>query len=183
MPDYTYMSIEQVKDDDPNRCQAVTGQGQCTVKATDGSTFCECHGGNRAVEEKNRKNKSAYRLTKYQARLDIKRNFSGLKSLSDEIGILRIIMEETIERCDTNVTLALAAPQIADLAVKIEKLVTSCDKLDRKMGQYLDKSAIIQLGIEIVAIISDEVADPEVVDAIADRMADAFERSANQPVD
>jgi hypothetical protein len=81
----------------PDRCQGIRhGQGQCTNLSEQHSSFCLCHGGNRGGQVKEAKALSNYRLTKWQARLDDKTQQSELKSLRDEIGILRVVMEEQL---------------------------------------------------------------------------------------
>lgn len=172
--------FEQTYEDDPNRCQSVTNKGQCTVKALDGSTFCGCHGGNKALQATKKKELSTYRLTKWQVRLNEMSSHDHLKNLKDEIGILRILMEEYLNKTDNTLGIIQYAPQISDLAMKIGKLVEACTKLDRLLSQYISKNDAVQLGMEIVTIISDEIKDIEVLDTISSKIVEVIERLANE---
>lgn len=162
----------------PDRCQGIRhGQGQCTNMSADHSAFCLCHGGNTAGTTAVKKSLSNYRLTKWQARLDDKTGQSEIKSLRDEIGILRVIMEETLNKCTNQTELIIHSGRIADLAMKIEKLVASCHKLEGSMGKLMDKSAILQFASEIVEIISKELAnDPDKISAIGEQIFAAVGR-------
>lgn len=150
---------------DPYRCQAVGGQGQCTnkgVKLDDGyGAFCRVHGGNKTQEAFQAKKARNYRLTKYQAQLERHSDSSVIKSLREEIGILRMLMEERLNRCTDMAGLLLESQQISDLVLKIEKLVVSCHRLEGSLGQTLDKQAILQFASEIIAIIGTRLEGQE----------------------
>lgn len=158
---------------DPHRCQAMTrAQGQCTnkgVKLDDGyGGFCRVHGGNKTQQAHEAKKARNYRLTKFQAQLERQSDSSAIKSLREEIGILRMLMEEKLNRCTDMAGLLLESQQISDLVLKIEKLVVSCHRLEGSMGQTLDKQAILQFASEIITIIGTRLeGQEEVIEKIA----------------
>lgn len=162
----------------PDRCQGIRyGQGQCINLAAAHSPFCLCHGGNTGAESVERKALSNYRLTKWQARLEDKTSQTEIKSLRDEIGILRVVMEETINHCTSDMELTIQSSKIADLAMKLEKLVSSCHKLEGSMGKLMDKSAILQFAAEVVEIICKELkGDEEKISAIGEQIFHAVGR-------
>lgn len=166
----------------PNRCQGIKHhQGQCTNLAAAYSSFCLCHGGNRGAEAQEKRAVSNYRLTKWQARLEEKTSKTEIKSLRDEIGILRVLMEETLNKCHTDMDLILNSSKIADLAMKIEKLVASCHKLEGSMGKLMDKSAILQFAAEIVDIIGRELEGDETkISAIGEQIFTAVGRLGSE---
>lgn len=166
----------------PDRCQGIKhNQGQCINRAAAYSSFCLCHGGNRGAEAHEKKALSNYRLTKWQARLEDKTSQSEIKSLRDEIGILRVLMEETLNKCLTDMDLILQSSKIADLAMKIEKLVASCHKLEGSMGKLMDKSAILQFAAEIVEIIGRELEGDETkISAIGEQIFAAVGRLGSE---
>jgi hypothetical protein len=148
--------------DDPNRCQAVNSQGQCRNKAVctdDGiyGEYCLAHGGNKFLQKHQQAGIRNYQLDKFKARLSRHATSPALKNLRDEIAILRMMMEERLNRCDTPMDLILYSGPISDLVMKIEKIVASCHKLEGSMGQLLDKSALLQFASEVIDIIGTEV--------------------------
>ena len=116
-------------DDDPRRCQGITPNGQCINKSVENGSNCLVHGGNKQEERHERQGLNNYRLTKYQAQLKRFSQSPGIKSLRDEVGILRMILEEKLNQINDNVELVMSSSIISDLVIKINTLVVSCHKL------------------------------------------------------
>ncbi len=170
--------IEKVEADSPMRCQAVTKQGQCLNKATVQDGFCPVHGGNRALQSAKVERKRLYNLTKYRARLEeLDAPNQEIKNLREEIGILRIVLEEVVNNCDSPAEILCHAPKISDLATKIGKLVTSCHNIDKSLGQYLDKNDIVQIAQEMVQVIAGVVSDADNLEMIISGIDDVLERA------
>jgi hypothetical protein len=154
-------------------CQAVRANGgNCPNKPLEGTNFCAAHGGNKSLDSQEKARIRTYRLAKYQGRMDDFVNQPNIKSLRDEIGILRILMEERLNSLQNPLEILAHSATISDLCLKIEKLVTSCHKLEKSMGEYLDKNAIIQLAGEITGIINRYVSDADIVEKIATEIYD-----------
>jgi len=157
--------------DDPNRCQATTSQGQCLNVSAEGSTFCLAHGGNRAGQEAEKQNTQNYVLSRWQARLEKKKSSPEIKGLRDEIGILRMLLEDRLNQCTSATDLMLHTSAMSDLIMKIEKVVASCHKLEKNMGMVLDKQAILNFAgrvIQIVTMVLDGQQDK--IDEIGDHI-------------
>ncbi len=157
----------RVKDDDPTRCQASTRAGQCNLKAVPNGKCCLVHGGAMALKNEEQKNLKNYRLAKFRVRITELGSSSHLTSLTDEVGILRMLIEEMINTCDDESELLLRAGPLADLLMKAEKLVTSCHRLDSKLGNLLSKDQVMQFAQLVVEIISNEIADEKTLDTIS----------------
>lgn len=54
----------------------------------------------------------------------------------------------------------------------IEKVVMSCDRLERSMNLTMDKSTAMKLAADIVELISSKVSDPVVIDEISNGIID-----------
>lgn len=176
-------SFERVLDPaDPGRCQGMAGSEQCMNKSLEHSEYCAAHGGNKGEESHERKAANNYRLQqwKWRNRLDELSESDTIKSLREEIGILRVLMEERLRRIEDPTDLILQSGPISDLVMKIDRVVNSCHKLEGSMGQLLDKSAILQYANEVISIIDDEIDDPDVVSKIADRIIDALAQQGKE---
>lgn len=152
-------NVKSVTDDSPNRCQAVTKAGQCHGEKAPNSNYCMMHGGNKGSEAAARQGLRNYQLTKFNARLQQLGDSGEIKSLRDEIAILRMIMEERLNQCKDTMDLIYQSGPISDLVLKIEKVVSSCHKLELSTGSLLDKQAIMQFGSELISIISHSIKD------------------------
>ncbi len=137
-------------------------------------TNCALHGGGNQVRSLEKASLKNYQLTNFRARLERHSGSSNIKSLRDEIGILRMMLETRLEKCQDDMDLMLQSGPIADLVLKIDKLVTSCHKLEGSMGELLDKTAIIQFANVVTALIAEEVTDPAAMNRIADKIIEAM---------
>jgi len=162
-------SITKVAEpDDPNRCQAACAYGQCPNKAIPGGTHCMVHGGNKQADKIEKESTDMYRVDIFKARIARHKNHDGVKSLSNEVAILRMLMEEKLRGCTNDTELLLAAAAIGDLVMKIDRVVVSCHKLEKNLGQHLDKGALLQFAGEVVSLIGNCVTDKNEVKAVAD---------------
>lgn len=162
---------DRCEPDDPKRCQAVRhNAGQCINRAVEGSQYCPVHGGNKAVELAAAQNLRSYRLVKYKARHDQFTTDPGIKSLREEIGILRILVEERMNLCQTDTDLLLHSAPLSDLIMKVEKLVSSCNRLEGQLGVMLDKTQALQFATEVIDIIGRYVENEETLSQIADEI-------------
>jgi hypothetical protein len=159
--------------DDPNRCQSSGKGGQCPYTAMENSKFCQRHDGCGAKARENDKT-NMYRLQVWQARLSEFSEHDSIKSLRNEIGILRILLEETMNKCRDTTALLLYSNKISDLCLRIEKLVSSCNRLELKMGLLLDKASALNFAGQVVEIISLHISDPVVIDAISNDIISAL---------
>ncbi len=168
--------FERVDVDDPNRCQYIRPtHGQCDNKACDGSTYCPAHGGNRGAQTKQKKKLRNYRLNKYKNRIAKKSNSSDILSLKDEIGILRLLIEEKINRCTNGNDIIMMSGPLSDLIMKVERMVSSCTKLESRLGNFLDKNSIIQFAQTIVKIIAENITDETVLETISDQILEVLD--------
>ena len=164
--------IQRAEDEyDPERCQGVMpSRGQCMNKFAPGSKFCLAHGGNRAAQAAEKRRISNYRLAKFQARLELQTNNPNIKNLRDEIGILRIVMEETLNRCTSDFDLLTNSQKISDLAMKITTIVEKCHRLEGSMGQLLDKTTVLRFANQFIDIIVGENLPEDSLDRIASKI-------------
>jgi len=163
---------ERVKDeDDPRRCQYIKPTvGQCYNVVVEGSEYCPAHGGNRAFKKQQEKGLRNYRLTKFKQRIQELSNSDEIISLREEIGILRILIEEKINSCNDKTDLLLISGPLSDLVMKSEKLVTSCNRIEAKLGNLLDRTKIVTMAQTFVQIISNYVTDESILEAISNEI-------------
>lgn len=163
--------ITKCAEDDPHRCQCViASKGQCQNLAVEGGTMCLAHGGNKQLESIEKSSLKNYKLGRFRERLERHSGSANIKNLCDEIGILRMSLEIRLEQCTSEMDLILQSGPISDMVMKIERVVTSCHKLEGSMGTLLDKQAILQFANNVIGIIVDECSDEEIVGKIGDRI-------------
>lgn len=154
-------------------CTGVTQFGPCTNPALEGSNRCKKHGGTFDTKRHMLEQRRRYKLAQWQERTQELADDDRIQNLNDEIGILRMTLEQVIQSCNSGTDLLLNSPRISDLISKIEKLVVTCSKLEYATSQTLSKQAVYGLAVSIVDIISRYVDDADVVALIADEVARA----------
>lgn len=145
--------------DDPRRCQGIFAEGQCKHKAEEESNFCAMHGGKKSQESIDNTEMRNYRLTKFKSRVTELSNNANLASLRDEVAILRMMIEEKVNACDDKHQLLLVSGPLSDLIMKCAALVEKCNRLENKLGNFLDRNKITQFAQICVDIISQFVPE------------------------
>lgn len=158
------------------RCEATVKTGQCPYNKINNTNFCPMHGSNSTSIKANGEVRRNYRLGRWKQRVGELADHDSIKSLREEIGILRMVMEELLNKCEDATDLLMTSHRIADVAMKIEKLVVSCDKLEGRMGMLLSKRSVVQLAGEYVQIINNYVTDPDIIEQISEQMITATEK-------
>jgi len=174
-------AIQRISDEfDPERCQYTRPTvGQCLNKAAPGCKFCIPHGG---VSQKSKQDLKNYRINKYNARLGDLRHNDELKSLRDEVAILRILLEEKFNACSSANELILQSGSMSDLVLKIEKLVSSCHRLEQSMDITIDKSRVVSMAENIVTLISRYVKDDAIIANIVNDMTEMLNKTEEKPL-
>jgi hypothetical protein len=170
------MSIERASGDfDPERCQGITSFGPCPNKGTllqDGtrSKYCLVHGGAVALKAEANALKAGYRLEKWNLKIQEFANAPALKSLRDEICILRMTLENELNMLDDEHALMMRSGTVSNLIAQITNTVKQCDALETKMGMYLDKGAILQFVNALITLLEDEIKDPDILASLSEKI-------------
>lgn len=157
---------------DPWRCQSNTPNGQCWNRAVIEGKSCMMHGGGNQLKIQEKASLDMYLVDTFKARIARQKSHPESRSLANEIAVLRMTLEMKLNSCETDSDLVLAAASIGDLVLKIDKVVNSCHKLERNMGQHLDKAILLQFAGEVVGLIGNTCKDKEEVRAIGDGIMD-----------
>lgn len=173
-------NIERVAENDPNRCQGVTAFGQCQAKAIPGLRFCTMHAARGREVQKENVHRN-YLLGKWQAKVEQKKCSPDLKNLRDEIAILRMLLEERLQQCESPTDLLLHGSAISDLTLKIKAMVESCHKLEEKMGNVLDRQQILDFASRIITILGNELSGQDtILDKISNKILVAIGELGNE---
>lgn len=167
---------------DPDRCQANGSRGQCMLKGVllptgERAKYCPIHGGIGILDQFKREKLRNYQLTQFRAEVERHSDSSNIKSLTEELGILRMLLEQRLNSCKDNIDLLANSEAISILVDRISTLVEKCQKLDVALGQIIDKK-VLSLYIEaIIGIIDEEVEDQDAKGRIADRLMTLLEQN------
>lgn len=146
------------------KCQTQTSRGQCIQLALEHSNHCASHGGNKGQEAYHKKSLNMYRLAKYQKRMEEFRDHDDVKGLRNEIGILRMMLEDKITACTGEMDLLLAAGPVSDLVMKVERLVSSCHKIENQLGNLLDRQKVQVLASMLLQTVDSKIKETKLTE-------------------
>ena len=172
---------ERCKDeDDPRRCQARGPHNQCMMVKVEGSDYCHLHGGHAAVRHAAKDELYNLNVTRFKARLVKLGNSSQIMSLRDEIGVARLLLENIINQCRGPVDLITYSPQISKQTDSISKLIRDCHYIESKMGNLLDRGALMTFGAKVIDIINENIDNDETKKLIAMKIVAVAEELQNE---
>ncbi len=178
---------EGCEPDDPRRCQAVAKHGQCTHLAVAPSKYCKPHGLKGDVTL-HKARVQHYRINDPALQDSMKRQseLEEVRSLREEIHLVRSMIEMRLNLVDDEDrgAMLLAFSSVNTYMQTLEKLVSSCHRMEVSLGSLLTKAAIFSLGQEIVIILADELQGidnyEEIVDRISERVVVAIANQENE---
>lgn len=159
--------------DDPDRCKASHSSLQCPYLADTGSKYCARHGGKSGNTEKQVALRN-YRLTKFRERVENKLASPRLKSLTEEVGILRITLEQVLENCTDEYELTLFSTKITELVGAIRSTLEASIKIEERSNLTLDKTQVMVVAERLIKIIGDRIPEEDMSE-VADQIIKAFE--------
>lgn len=161
--------------DDPEVCEKCVASGSTYYKVIEGTTRCPRHGGAKQAISNAEKSATQYRVEVWNRRLKEFAGNDAVKSLREEIGVLRLLMEETLKRCSNADDLLMFSARIQSIANDIQRLVSSCDKLEKSMGEMMDRPTAIKFAGRLIEIVASEINDPDALDRISGRIVEIIQ--------
>lgn len=173
--------FERVKDPtDPQRCQASSqSYGQCPFKALPETKYCPRHGGIQAEKRNEAKGERLYMLAEWATRFGRQADHPKLKSLREEVAVLRMTLEARLNKCKDEEELAMRAGGVVELVRELAKTVRTCHALEMSMGTVLDKPQAEAWVTEIGAILANYIEDPAILQMIAEDIIASLESKLN----
>lgn len=135
----------------------------CHKEAIPGDLYCKKHDGT----VKNIKN---YNIALKQDNYEQKTTSEKRKDLTEEVALLRIMIEEIWNRCQNTDELIIMFQPLTILIDKTEKLVASMHKMELQSQQYMDQQQMMEFAQKIVEAIDECVSDPQIRSAISKRI-------------
>lgn len=167
------VTLTRCDPDDPNRCQASHSTLQCPYLADEGSKYCARHGGKSGNKDKQLALRN-YRLTRFRVRVEEKLSSPRVKSLTEEVGILRLTLEQVLENCQDDYELTLYSTKITELVSAIRATLEASIKIEEKSNLTLDKTQVMVVAERLIKIIGERISEEEMSE-VADQIIKAFE--------
>ena len=150
------------------QCVYTTPSGQCPRSATGDGQYCTQH-----TQRRRKGKKRNYLLTNPILRASIQRQdtLDELKSLRDEIMLARALVETRLNLADNDAEIVAAMPLVQSYLATIEKLVSTCQRMEVSIGELLSKASLLAIAQEIVAVLNETLDQlpnkEEIVDQVS----------------
>jgi len=97
-----------------------------------------------------------------------------IKSLREEIALCRALVERRLNMVEegNSADFLAACGQVNTLLLTIEKLVSSCHRLETSLGVLLSKAAVLDLAREIVGVLVNELQGIDNFEEVIDRISE-----------
>ena len=164
------------EEDDPNRCQGMAQGDQCRFLSIPGEKFCVIH-----TKHRDQTAKALYEFNKTEvlSRIASFRGHGDSKTLAIELGLLRLLLEQAVNKCEGPYDLLTNSVQLSALISQIKELQLANVKLEEKVGDLLSLEQVIEIAQKLYAIVVENLASltPESfqVEETLGKIAEAFE--------
>jgi hypothetical protein len=180
--------FKRVQPDDPNRCQAVHADQQCPFRAVgdfvngkwEGPQYCPRHGGGRNATQDNKNSIRMYQLAKWQVRINEMAEHPKIKSLGEEVGIIRMMLETKMNSLKDEKDLLMQASGIVNLTNSVRDLVRVWQHVEERSGQVLDRARMTLFVQELIRILETYIDNPDILQMIGEDINGSLEKLINQ---
>lgn len=150
---------------DPERCNGITAHGQCLIRRLPGLKWCQAHA-RRALKAQENARIRLYNLALVNAqRVNEFKGHDEWKSFNNEIGLIRLLIEQKVNACQTSNQLIMASQSISNLVNTVANLVNSAAKLEQHSSSTLNKAQVDAFASNIIGILTKHVS-PEILEKI-----------------
>lgn len=165
----------------PDRCQGNRGdQGQCWNFKNPGSDYCMAHGGNRAPQEAAKRDLRLYQSNMFLAKVKEIGEEKELLSLNREVALMKSLVEAKLNLITDEHSFAMNHAGVAGLLMNLDKLVTSCARLNDKLGMSMNAQQALAFSDDVLSCIAEEIKDPDVIKRIQARIRESYERRSDR---
>lgn len=175
----------RVPPDDPNRCQAVHADRQCPFRAVgtynpasqkwDGPQYCMRHGANKLLEASDKQAVRMYQSAKWQAQIDHMADHPRIKSLAEEVGIIRMTLQAKLNAMTDEKDLLMNASGIVSLTNSVQALIKTWQHVEERSGQVLDRAKMTAFSAYLMEILTRYIDDADVLQMIGEDIGESLE--------
>jgi len=117
-----------------------------------------------------------YHLKRWKDRVE---EFSGdteIKNLTEEVGIIRMMLEETLNQCNDEDALIQHSGRIIQMVDKVQALVGTIDKMDARAA--LPPEVLSKIATEWILIICQYVKEEDKLEELSDKLVGCLDKQA-----
>lgn len=159
-----------VEPGDPSQCEGSFSGGQCRHRAEPGDRFCKGCGGKNQLALKSRR-QYLLKDTRSATRLAELAEHEEIKSLREEIGLARVLLERRFNMIQSDADLLAACGPVNVMLLTIERLVKTSHQIETNLGVLLTRNTVLRLAQAMCEIVIEEIQSVPGFEAIVDRLS------------
>lgn len=126
--------------------------------------MCVCHGGWHQLNSQKAASMKRYKLMQYQGRLDQLTDSNAIKSLRDEIAIVRMLVQTHLDVSNGDETyLDTYASVVRRFVNKIQSLASTCATIENKLKEFMDTTNALELAHDVISAVRKHKPDSGIV--------------------
>lgn len=174
--------IETVGPGHPSACQACFSHGPCPNLKSPHSDYCDKHQGFMATKTVARASLNNYIINSQygQRAAEMARN-PQFKNLTDEVTLVRVALETLFRKIKTDDDMLVYSERIIALTGTIQKLMESCQKIQERNKDLLDRATIFAIANDILAIMACSIDDVDLVAKMGDEIYESIIARISRP--
>ena len=153
-----------------SKCKFIGPDGQCPNQPAEDGEFCVQHS---LKAKANKYSLTHPALNKSKDRHDAA---SAIKDMREEITLTRALIETRLNMVRNDGEMIASMGCLHQFIGTVEKLISSCHRMDTNLGNLLNKGQLIALAQDFVNIVLEELGPghEEVIDRISLRLVEAL---------
>lgn len=173
--------MTRVRDlDDPNRClHQKPGEGQCMMLSVEEGDRCKVHGGGRQLQVAKQRTLKAYDRNRWSLMIRENANDSEIKSLREELGIARLMLDRILNRCKDSHDLLMMSSPIDNMLKTINLIQKTSHIIEKDMDEMIGPEALTKFAEAMFDIIMSEISDANIVNRIALKLGRELQKTQN----
>ena len=140
---------KRCKTNDPHRCAT----GDCEFLAVPGDTHCILH--NRSQDlDTTKKGIYNFNMTEVALRIKQFKNHPDSKKLTEELGLLRLLLEQAVNKCECAYDLVTQSTQLTALVEKIRIVQQANINIEQKLGDLLSMEQVTEIAQALYDVVT-----------------------------
>lgn len=156
------------------QCAYSGPNGECPFKRIEGTKYCGRHGAGFQLTQQAKEDTRLYLVARWQEQIGQKVEHPKSKTLGEEVGIIRMLIQQRLEACKDESDLLMSSHSITQMLTTAEKLVASHHKIEKERALLLDPDRAFKLANDIVGVITTYIDDLDILKLITDDVTQLF---------
>ncbi len=166
--------------DAPDRCtHHKPGEGQCPMQSVPNYNRCEVHGGVNQLQINKKQELRAYMANRWRAEIKSNASDSEIKSLREELGIARIMLDQLLNRCKDSHDLLLMSTPIDNMLKTITLIQKNSHLIEKDLNNIITPESLEEFGNALFNIIMEEVQDSNTINRISMKIMKELRKVTN----